>query len=394
MLKICLMKSFQSKCANMYPNLGDSEFKSIRFNVLHSGKARSLVTSCNLSVNQLILADASGNVWAIDTAKSKKQWSIKLKHGLRFGFHFINGQLFAFHEKGLVRISKENGEIETLVTFRHVHSPVLINDHFYLQESAQGSTSKGNLIKINPITLKVDTLYEESTKRSMGNIYSREICAWSEDRILFFADSHLRSYDVGSGVIASVLEDKYQNIAGLLTVNDHVFFIPNFDWERDKSLRQHPHFQRMLHVDSNLIINIVEDEDQFSGSLSYSGSSLFRRQSDAIATFAGLAFHINGKHYEKIGRLIANDQYPRLPNHSKLVQFKDKTYIFFDASYGNYAEEVGFVISEVGANNQYTRLERYITGKRGKNFGTNIIHAFDDYLAVCGDGHYHLLQLK
>ena len=379
----------------MYPNLGDREFKSLQFNVIHSGKARSLVTSCSLSANQLILADASGNVWAIDTTKGKTQWRIKLKYGLRFGFHLINNQLFAFHEKGLVSICAENGEIETLLTFRHVHSPVLINDHFYLQESAQGSTSKGNLIKINPITLKVDTLYEESTKRSMGNIYSREISAWSEDRILFFADSQIRSYHLSSGVVTDVLEDKYQNIAGLLTVSDHVFFIPNFDWERDKSLRDHPHFQKMLHIDSNLNIHLIEDEDQqFSGSLTYSGSVLYRNQTNAIATFAGLVFHINGKHYEKIGRLIANDQYPRLPNHSKLVQFKDKTYIFFDASYGNYAEEVGFVISEVGANNQYTRLERYITGKRGKNFGTNIIHAFDDYLVVCGDGHYHLLQLK
>jgi hypothetical protein len=370
------------------------EFETPWFDVLHSGKARSLVTSCHLDKGQLILADASGNVWSIDSGTGKKQWAAKCKYGLKFGLHQINGQLLAFHEKGLARISPENGNLETLLPLRNVHSPVLINNRFYLLDSAQWWISKGNLLEVDPNTLEIKTLYQESTKRCMGNIYTREIAAWTEDRILFFGDGHLRSYHLPSGTISQVLDESYNNLAGLMTVGEHVFLIADFDWERNRSLREHPHFQKVLHFDNAKQVDIVDDEGQFLGSLSYSGSVQYSKENNAIATFAGLVFQVGGKHFQKIGRLIANDLYPRTPCTAQTAQFGGQVLIFFKSSYGEHAEEVGFVMSSVDASNKYSRLEHYICGKLGKNFGSDAIHAFGEYLIVCGDGHYHLLHLK
>lgn len=375
-------------------DLTTREFVTPWFDVLHSGKARSLVTSCHLNKNQLILADASGNVWSVDSVTGKKQWAVKCKYGLKFGFHLIDGQLLAFHEKGLALISPDNGNIETLLTLRNVHSPVLINRRFYLQDSAQWWISKGNLLEIDPNTLEVKTLYQESTKRCMGNIFNIEIAEWTVDRILFFGDGHLRSYSVSSGTISKVLDEKYQNLAGLVTVGEHVFFIADFDWERNRSLREHPHFQNVLHFDSAKQINIVDDEDQFLGSVNYSGSVQYRKEGDSIATFAGMVFYVRGKHFQKIGRLVANDRYPRMPRTAQTAQFGEYIYIFFETSYGEHAEEIGFVLSTVDVTNQYTRQEHYVSGKLGRNFGSDVVHVFGEHLVVCGDGHYHLLHLK
>ena len=376
-------------------DLAARDFATPWFDLVSSGKAKTRVISSHFDDQRLVLADYAGNVWAVDAATGKKQGATKCKHGLHFGFHLVDGQLLAFNRHGLVCLSPDTGDMETLLTFQYVHSPVRINNRFYLFECSARGRNTIALLQVTPGTLETKVLYKEHKARQVGcDVHTREIAAWPDDQVLFFGDGQLRSCHVPTGTVSPVVEETYNALAGLHTVGEHAFFIVYLDSERNPSLRAHPHFQRMLHLCGTGPVDVVESEEQFRGSLYYLGSSQPTGNGEAIASFGGLVFQIKDRQVRQIGKLIGDDEFPRLPLRAESVQVGKRTYLFFGTSYGDHAEETGFVLCTVDADGVLTRQQHYVSGKLGKNFGVDIMQAHGNHVVVCGDGYYHLLRLK
>lgn len=150
----------------------------------------------------------------------------------------------------------------------------------------------------------------------------------------------------------------------------------------------------MVHIDSTGKTDIIENE-RYLHSVTYSGSVSWRGEKEVIVTFANLVFHIKDQDCKKIAKLIAQEELPNAtPRDAQTVQFGEKTYLFFPRSYGDHAEENGFIVGEVDSSGNWSTLAHYIAGKSWKYFQECVMHQSGENLIVHGDGYYYLLKLK
>lgn len=359
-----------------------------------SGKPKTAVASCLIYQNRLILADVAGNISSLDMHTGKKNWSksIKVPKFGALGLYWVNESLYVIHNKGLDKIDIDAGKSTQILSFRNIHSPLMFNGKLYAIESAQWSASKGNLIEIDIDNQSSKIIFEASQKRDLSGIRKRDITAFSNDSIVFFADGKIMKYDTSSTVLSTLVEGGFTNIGGIICSNEHVFFIPDFDWERNKALRSHPWFQKIVHH-FNGHEDVVETRESFLASISYTGFATELENQQGMACLAGVVFLTQGEHYKKVGVIYPEKTFTRPPDNVQYARWDQKHLMFFDLSFGHYAEQTGFSVFEA-SEHQLLERAQFIGAERKTGFASSVAEQFGEHIVIHGQRFYHVLRLK
>jgi hypothetical protein len=147
------------------------------------------------------------------------------------------------------------------------------------------------------------------------------------------------------------------------------------NWERHPALREHPHFQRMLHFDGNGRAEPVAGDECFLGSLTWPGISHALDDGSALLALGGLLFRTGETGCTAIDTGADKREHERIDTHQ-------------------LSACASGVLAFHPVGHRHRPLARFRCGKRGRNFGAVTVRAFGDHLLAYGDGYWHLLRLK